>query len=299
MDAKINIPEDKRPDFCLAIDFARDSKNPGRVFKSMAALIEAMEGLDSILIESIDSKIKPVLLLDSVESGSIKVWLKQFIELIPDDSLNKLDWKPIIGQYLVRAKHFLLSKVDPAAPLPNRESIEEISAGINEIARSTNVKLLPVYKKIPAADIAHGIKMVTDATSRLSPEDSVMFYSDDGDASIPSAVTIEQSQINEVLSHEIIENRAIKILMVRRPDFLGDAAWEFRHEDKRYPARIDDIAWLDEFRDGRHDIRPGDALKVEVREVTSYDQNGEVVSDTRSITKIIGVIRQHRLSLIE
>jgi len=293
-----DIPEDKRPDFCLTIEFAKDTKNPGRIFKSMASLIEAMEGLDSILIESIDSKIKPVLLLDSVESGSIKVWLKQFIEIFPDDSLNKLDWKPIVGQYLVKAKHYLLSKVDPLSPLPSREAIEEISTGINNIAKETNVKLLPVYKRIPAAEIAHGIKMLSDATAKLEFEDSVLFSSDDGDATIPSSIVIEQSKINEILSHEIIENTAIKILMVRRPDFLGDAAWEFRHEDKKYPARIDDIAWLDDFRDGRHDIRPGDALKVEVREITSYDQNGEVVSDTRSITKIIGVIRQHRPNLI-
>ena len=292
-----DIPEDKRPDFCLAIDFAKGSKNPGRIFKSMAALIEAMEGIDSILIESIDSKIKPVLLLDSVEAGSVKVWLKQFLEFVPDDSLNKLDWKPIVGQYLVKAKHYFLSRVDPQSPLPNREVIEEISEGINEIAKDTNVKLLPVYKKIPAIEIARGIKMLADATAKLDPGDSVSFHSDDGDASIPSSVVVEQSKINEILSFEEIKNEATKILMVRRPDFLGDAAWEFRHEDKKYPAKIDDTEWLEEFRDGKHDIRPGDALKVRILEITAYDVNGEVVSDTRAITKILGVIRQRRMSL--
>jgi len=294
-----DLPEDKRPDFCLTIEFARDTKNPGRIFKSMASLIEAMEGIDSILIESIDSKIKPVLLLDSVESGSVKVWLKQFLEFFPDDGLNKLDWKPLVGQYLVKAKHFWLSKIDTKEPLPTRESIDAISTGINEIARETNVKLLPVYKKIPAIEIARGIKMLADATAKLDQGDSVKFSSDDGDALVPSSIIIEQSKINEILSFETIQNEAVKILMVRRPDFLGDTAWEFRHEDKKYPAKIDDNEWLEEFRDGKHDIRPGDALKVKILETTSYDMNGEVVSDTRSIIKILGVIRQRRMSLIE
>lgn len=292
-----DVPEDKRPDFCLTIGFEKDTKNPSRIFKSMASLIEAIEGLDNILIESIDSKVKPVLLLESIETGSVKVWLRQFVEVINDDAIKNLKWQPLIGQYLVKAKYYLLEKLDPKDPLPTREKIDEISQGINAIAKETHVQTLPVYKLIPASEIARGIKLITDATSKLYQEDYVLFSSDDGDSSIPSSVVVDQSKINEVLANETIENTTTKILKVRRPDFLGDSAWEFRHEDRKYPARIEDTKWLEEFRDGLHAIRPGDALRVEIFETTSYDINGEVVIETRVIKRVLGIIRQHRPTL--
>ncbi len=43
----------------------------------MAALIEFFQSLDETLIESIDSKIEPVLLLEAVKTSSINAWLNQ------------------------------------------------------------------------------------------------------------------------------------------------------------------------------------------------------------------------------
>ena len=61
-----------KSDFCLEIQFLKNSENPSRVFKAMSELIDTMQYLDQTLIKSIDSDIKPIMLLEDVESGSVK-----------------------------------------------------------------------------------------------------------------------------------------------------------------------------------------------------------------------------------
>src|SRR3989442_1120166 len=95
-------------DFCLKIDYVRGSRNPARVFQAMSRLIEACDSIDHSLIKSIDAKIEPVLLLEDVETSSIKAWLRQVVESAEDDALKSGEWKKIVGTYLVKGKYYLI-----------------------------------------------------------------------------------------------------------------------------------------------------------------------------------------------
>jgi hypothetical protein len=79
--------------------------------------------------------------------------------------------------------------------------------------------------------------------------------------------------------------------MVRRPDFLGEAKWEFRFERKPFSAKISDEKWLSDFHAGSIDIRPGDALRVTLRETVTYDNNGEVMKEEREILVVADIIK--------
>jgi hypothetical protein len=68
-------------------------------------MIRALQRLDATLVEAIDSKIEPLMVLEEIESGSLVVWLKNILTATDDEALKKLDWKPAVGKYLVRAKH--------------------------------------------------------------------------------------------------------------------------------------------------------------------------------------------------
>ena len=96
--------ESAKADFCIEIDYRKESENPSRVFRSMYELIDSFQEIDKNLVTAIDVHIEPILLLEDIETGSIKVWLRNLLKAIPDDSAYNLDWKPIVGQYLVRAK---------------------------------------------------------------------------------------------------------------------------------------------------------------------------------------------------
>jgi hypothetical protein len=67
------------------------------------------------------------------------------------------------------------------------------------------------------------------------------------------------------------------ILVVKRPDFLGDARWEFRHGRLPIEAKILDGGWLADFRNGVAVLKPGDALRAMVRSRVRYGYDGELV----------------------
>ncbi len=53
-------------DFCIEIDFKKDSESPTRVFRTMSDLIDAFHAFDIDLVKSIDSKIEPVMMLEDI-----------------------------------------------------------------------------------------------------------------------------------------------------------------------------------------------------------------------------------------
>lgn len=92
-----------KADYCIEIDYKKNSENPSRVFRSMSDLIESFQRIDKQLVNIIDVNIQPVLLLEDVEAGSIKAWLRAAIKRIPDDALtnwtgNRLSDSISLGQ---------------------------------------------------------------------------------------------------------------------------------------------------------------------------------------------------------
>jgi hypothetical protein len=84
-------------DFAIYIDFKKGEGNPSRIFQTADAIIRALHRLDLTLCAAIDSKIEPVLILEEIETGSLRIWLKEFLAAIDDDALKKLDWKQVVG----------------------------------------------------------------------------------------------------------------------------------------------------------------------------------------------------------
>lgn len=287
-----DLRPDQRPDFCVKVDFEKGSRSPEKILNSMAQFVEAIQSLDLLLVQSVDSKIKPVLLLEEIESGSVKVWLKQFLEAVDDDALKALDWKPAVGKYLVKAKHRTLGYLGENKGLDSSEGLHRLTAELHQMAQETDARKMPAYRPVSPSDMAAQLKRISEPLSLLSVNESISIESDEGDSTAHGTPSITQEDIANVLAGDSITNEVEKILIVRKPDFLGDTQWDFRHEKKRFTARIDDTDWLAEFRSGEAVIRPGDALRVKTLETITYGKDGEVLSEESSIAKVIGVIRE-------
>ena len=70
------VNKDLTADFCITIDFKKESEAPSRIFRSLSHLIDSFHSFDLDLLQSIDAKIEPIILLEDIETGSIKTWLK-------------------------------------------------------------------------------------------------------------------------------------------------------------------------------------------------------------------------------
>lgn len=78
-------------DFAIQVDFPPGSPDPARVFRSMTQLIDAFQRLDRELVRTIDLSIEPVLLLEDVEAGRVKTWLRAVLESVDDTALKEGD----------------------------------------------------------------------------------------------------------------------------------------------------------------------------------------------------------------
>ena len=294
------LSEDKQPDFLLTIHFPADSANPQRFFAAASECIDALQACDKMLLKSFPTSIQPVFVLEQVQNGSLKIWLRQFLEAVDDDALKTLDWKPAIGKYLVKGKHLLLKRLEGRKGLPPSEVLRTVADELHELAKESDALRLPAYARLTEVDIAEQAKIISSSLSRLRPGEYISLGGDDGEAVIDADFSVTDEDINNLLVSQTLESVREIILMVRKPDFLGESKWDFRFDRKPMSVSIADKDWLSEYQKGKKDIRPGDALRVNMKESVSYDASGEVVSVECEIVKVLEIKRrQEQGSLLE
>jgi hypothetical protein len=147
------------------------------------------------------------------------------------------------------------------------------------------------YHAISATSLAQEAGKISEALENLEEWDTISFQSDERETTLSPKFVVTQEEITDLFAGESISNDINRILMVRRPDFLGETKWEFRYEKRPFSAKISDESWLNDFHAGNIDIRPGDALRVTLRETVTYDNNGEVMKEEREILTVAGVIK--------
>ena len=81
------------------------------------------------------------------------------------------------------------------------------------------------------------------------------------------------------------------ILKVKKPDYLGESKWDFRHGRRSFPAKIIHKEWLENFQDREIDIRPGDSIRAMVEMTDKYDFNEELIGTDYNILQVIEVIQ--------
>jgi hypothetical protein len=275
-------------DFGIQIDFDRDSPDPARVFRAMTGLIDSFQQLDRSLAGSIDVSIEPVLMLEDIEAGSLKTWLRTALLSTDDQALKSGEWKKVVGPYLVRTRYIVLRFLEGKEKLSSREDIARLQSELAAAAEETEARWIPMYSPVPTAKLLGGIQSVNDALSHLGQNDKAKFISDDGDANLNIGLQFSISEMEELLTREVISSESTMILKVKKPDYLGGSRWEFVF-GRGIEAKILDSDWLHRFQNRGVDVRPGDAIRAIVRTEVRYGYDGSVVGTSYTILKVLGV----------
>jgi hypothetical protein len=222
-------------DFAIKIEFLKGEGNPRRVFDAASLLIEGFEQFDKIAVASVDNHIEPVLVLEDIEAGSIKIWLRNVLRASDDDALKTLDWRPQVGKYLVRAKYAALRWLDGPGPL----RLPNLAAELKTIAEETDVRHLPDYAPVDQAKLVGPLEKVQDAKKRLLAQDKLIIETEDSmyevDLRRQASPQIESAE--RELWDEIPASYTELTLTVRKPDMIGDTKWRFRRARERFPLR--------------------------------------------------------------
>jgi hypothetical protein len=288
---------DKKPkfptesDFAIYIDFKKDAQRPQRIFQTADALITALQKLDKSLCGAIDSQIIPIMVLEEIEVGSLKIWLKNTLENIDDNAIKELKWKSIVGKYLVKAKYAIINFCEKNQKTDSKELIK-LSNQIKEIAQETNVKYLPDYKAPNIMELAKAIQDISISKSFLDKEDKMRYIGNENESvEFNLSIKFDPENFEELLTKEIVDVQETSInLIIKKPDYLGSSSWELRHGRKKIVAKIEDEQWLKDFHDRKKDVRPGDALKCKMKQRFHYGFDNELIAEKYTITKVEGIL---------
>ena len=279
--------------FCLTIDYDKKSPHPENVFTGIAKMIEAFQKMDEQLIGCVDNSLKPVLLLQDVERGSIKTWLQNQLQSMPDEVLQSGDLKQIIGKYLVDAKYFVLGKISDVDKIEDAEYVEGIEEGILKIAKETGVNKLNCYSKPPRDKLLGSINGVSNAFKEFRENDVIKVSNATGQTmTLNKSFQLSNEDIADFCAGQILENTNVAILKVKMPDFLGNAQWILKYGGKSLECKFLDAEWLKKYRAGIVTIKPGDSLMVSLHIISTYDNNHNLMTDKYEILKVQKVISE-------
>lgn len=284
-----NLPE---YDFGFAIEYKKHEGPAKRVFEATYRFIEACEACSRSLIDSIGISIDPVIVLEDIEAGSIKTWFKTKWE---DEGLHEAtrsgDIKKVIGTVVASGIQKMVDKInDPDIQL----KLYDIQSDIYELSKSADLGGLTVQERVPGEDLIDIVKKFEIVKDSLISGDKAEFLlSEENRTEFVQSARANIKNLEEEATREIVSHRDPKmILVVKRPDYLGASQWEFRYGGKRIVATIKDKEWVARFQARKIDVRPGDALKCEVRIEVGYGYSNNVISQKYHIEKVEKVIEK-------
>lgn len=275
--------------FALEIDFQKGTDNPQRVFQAADAMVRAFQALDRALCAAVDSRIEPVMLLEDIEAGSIKAWLSSQLNRIDDEAIKVLDWRPLVGKYLVRAKYAVIRWSNKEG---GEGGIVGLAREIRAIAMETDIKHIPDYAPPGVQELSESVKRIDDAKNLLLPSDKISFVAP-GEEPIDFnlAVRWTPGELSDLAVRETTKFPNMPMtLIVKRPDYLGKSKWDFRFGKKPISASVDDEEWLANFQARKVDVRPGDALRCLVSIEHQYGFDNELLSESYTISKVEQVL---------
>jgi hypothetical protein len=164
-------PHPPKADFAIFIDFSKETERPERIFQAAEQMIRAFQRLDRALAGAIDTAIEPVLVLEDIEAGSLKIWLRDKLLHVEDQALYELDWKPLVGKYLLAAKYAFIEWVNDDEERRRPGSLAALRRRFFELASQTDVRKIPTYSPPSATELLGSAEDMGKAISVLTPQD--------------------------------------------------------------------------------------------------------------------------------
>lgn len=282
------MPDDA--DFGITIDFKRGESDPVKVFEAMADIFTAFGQLDRLTLGAVDPSIQPVMVLEDVEAASITGWVKSKIESIDDQALKEFDLKQQFGKYAVKAKYRVLEYLDKREQVLQRRRLEQLQSDLRLLAEQSGIPTRYFDQSIPLRDLVVPLDSIQAAKKLLGHGERLVIRSDGAEYQVNLSSTDKPSDVLKPDEKNTSTGRMKMVLLVRKPDYLGNSLWEFRHGETRLSAHIKDENWLTKFRLGEELVVPGSALDCIVQYEYKYDDRGELLSATHDVIEVLAVL---------
>lgn len=279
--------------FALEINFVPGVGDPTRIFKTATALLKEIESFDREFAKSIDSNITSTLVLQSVEEGSLRIWVISLLQSVDDDALKSGDWKRILGSFLFQGKYKLLRYLQTG-----QKDLSEDGEGLTRLRNELleDAKKLEITQFSPTAVpskhfLVLMIVQIAEALKTLQQGEGVVLENSKGArVQFPTSITISPQDVERLTIENDRYFDSDVMLLVKKPDLLGESKWSFVHEGRAIEAKMLDGVWLESFRHNEVPLPPGASLRAKLRQDLGFSSEGEKLTVHYSVVKVFGVV---------
>lgn len=256
----------------------------------MAGLIDATAAYNVALASSLAVSADIDLLLEDVQTGSLKTLLRNVLKMIDKEALRDGDWNKVVGRFLDNGREYLLGKLGEEPLIESPKQLEVMQADLQKIASRTDLIHIPAPRPIPITNILTSIRSVSRATSYLQEDDHAYYTAETHTIEITKKVQVSSELEEALLTREKRQVTVDAILPVKKPDFIGQSKWDLYYSHHPIKAPIEDTDWLASFQAAKQDLNPGDALKAQLEITTSYDHSGQIMGYSFRVLRVFGIV---------
>ena len=279
--------------FEIKLDFKRETENPSRLFRSFAEMIEGINNLDYLIAECVNTKVRTNIILDDIEKGSIIGRFWNALVISEDGQIDNSPEKEIIEEFIEESRAETLKFI--AENKSSVQDLEQLKVTISKIAEEKELKNTFNYADPDLLKLAETVNAINNSTDKLTTNESFELKSSNKQVKEIKTGTpkIDIEAVEEALTENEIVNETVQYYLIKKPDFLGDSAWGFKHGTKSMTVKILHQDWLDRFQSGKVVVVPGDSLQVLVRQTSKYNRNGYLISEKLEIIEVKDIIHNN------
>ncbi|MCO5937222.1 hypothetical protein NAF17_16875 [Mucilaginibacter sp. RB4R14] len=268
----------------------KGAKDPAEAFSELRDVFLSLSSLDNLFISSIDDALETSYFLESIESGSIKTHIAQIIREIPDEAIKELDWKRIVGHFLLKLKYKVLNYLQNNQSLDSKDALQELAKTL-EKEKATLLKTTRIISEVNIYQLLSALEPIMLFLSQLKDNEDLEFKSIDGSVLLNNKVSFNKAKILWELGDKKLESERSEILKVKKLDLLSNSSnWTFKMGNKQIDAKITDQDWLKKYHARDYTLLPEDSLKVNLKVSYIYKSDGKIVKPTYEITKVLDII---------
>lgn len=271
--------------------YFQTQKSPITAFDKLKDIFQAFSAIDKVYLSSIDSSLVSGYVLQGLEFGSIKSKIAQLIREIPDEAIKELEWKKVIGHFLVKAKYLILKHLEGEKQIDSAVDLASLAKKI-EVEKS---KILGANKyiinEINTYSLLFVMEPFVNIASQLNDDERIEYVSPAGKANVTNALTFNRAKILWELGDKQFESETTEILKIKKIDFLSNnSLWSFKRDNKPIDAKVVDQEWLNRYHAREYPLMPEDSLKVKLKTTYTNRSDGTVVKPTYEVIKVLEII---------
>ena len=277
--------------FEICIDYDKNLENPERVFYALAKLVSEFSNFNNLVCESLAINVNSKIVLEKynkVESGSVHAIFKDILENIDDESLSKLDWKGIFGNILVKCKYKALETLNKDCENKTID-VKQLQNDIFELSKPITQNTLKVNTYIAPINLAKSLDGMNRAFGCLTDKDKVKYITKEKTLETKYNPTFSMAYEKTQLIEQGMITSSRVVLVVKKPDLLGESQWNFIYNNKSIQAKIEDEEWLMRFQNREFNIQPKDSIECDLR-IQTVDIKSLKTETTYTVTKVHEII---------